>query len=159
MIVTGQKQHIVDVLFMIALFCVFASSALFVVLIGANVYRQTTEQMDQTDISRTSLLYLSEKIRQSDRVGSISIGTVGGQDALILEQELEGNDYLTYIYSYDGFLRELFVSKEHQVSPEEGQEILQLKEMQIRQKDGMYWFTATDENDHTHFICLRSKCG
>lgn len=35
------SRHIVDILFVLALFCVFAASALMLVTIGANVYKQT----------------------------------------------------------------------------------------------------------------------
>ena len=42
-----QKDHVVDFLFTLALFCVFAASALTVVVTGANVYRQTVRRMDQ----------------------------------------------------------------------------------------------------------------
>ena len=51
----AQKGHVVDFLFTLALFCVFAASALMVVVIGANVYRQTVRGMDSNYDSRTSL--------------------------------------------------------------------------------------------------------
>ena len=58
----AQKGHVVDFLFTLALFCVFAASALMVVVIGANVYRQTVRGMDSNYDSRTSLTYLTEKV-------------------------------------------------------------------------------------------------
>lgn len=38
--VKQEKNHIVDVLFVLALFVVFTLSALVLVILGANVYRQ-----------------------------------------------------------------------------------------------------------------------
>lgn len=73
----AQKGHVVDFLFTLALFCVFAASALMVVVIGANVYRQTVRGMDSNYDSRTSLTYLTEKVRQNDAANAVTIRSVG----------------------------------------------------------------------------------
>lgn len=83
----AQKGHVVDFLFTLALFCVFAASALMVVVIGANVYRQTVRGMDSNYDSRTSLTYLTEKVRQNDAANAVTIRSVGDSPALVLSQQ------------------------------------------------------------------------
>ena len=70
-----QDKHIVDVLFVIGLFCIFALSSFFLISIGANIYRKTVAHMDENFNTRTSLSYVVEKIRQADSEGAVSIGT------------------------------------------------------------------------------------
>ena len=48
----NENKHMVDVLFVIILFCVFAVSALILVMIGANVYKKTVNDMDSNFNSR-----------------------------------------------------------------------------------------------------------
>ena len=63
----GQRSsHIIDLLFVLSLFCVFTVCAFLVVSIGANVYRATAENMENTYSTRTALAYVTEKLRQHD---------------------------------------------------------------------------------------------
>ena len=67
--VKQERNHIVDVLFVLALFVVFTLSALVLVILGANVYRQTVSYMDENYEARTAYSYLTEKVRQNDVYG------------------------------------------------------------------------------------------
>lgn len=42
-----QKNHVVDLLFSLALFCVFAASALTIVIMGADVYQKSVNDNEQ----------------------------------------------------------------------------------------------------------------
>ena len=84
--VKQERNHIVDVLFVLALFVVFTLSALVLVILGANVYRQTVSYMDENYEARTAYSYLTEKVRQNDVYGSIYVGELECQDVLIKEK-------------------------------------------------------------------------
>jgi len=149
-----QKQrHIVDILFVIALFCVFAVSALMLVLIGSNVYRKTVARMDDNYNTRTSLAYVTEKIHQFDETDAIEIGTLGDTDALILKTTTESNQYLTYIYMNDGYLKELFAAADADLAPEAGQNILPIQDFQLQKiNNKLYQFTICTEDDHAYTL-------
>lgn len=66
-----EKHYIVDILFVLALFGVFAVSALALVTIGADVYQHTVEDMGVNYESRTAVSYIMEKVRQNDTADSI----------------------------------------------------------------------------------------
>ena len=59
-----QRNHVIDFIFPISLFFVFAVSSLVVILLAANIYRSTTRESIDQDASRTVLSYISEKIHQ-----------------------------------------------------------------------------------------------
>ena len=58
----AQKGHVVDFLFTLALFCVFAASALMVVVIGANVYRHKGSVKQKLVIVGTKNTYWEKEI-------------------------------------------------------------------------------------------------
>ena len=106
-----EKHFIVDILFVLALFGVFAVSALALVTIGADVYQHTVQDMSTNYESRTAVSYITEKIRQSDTDGSVLLTTLEEVPALCLTSQLEGETYCTYLYLYDGQLKELFMKQ------------------------------------------------
>ena len=156
-----QKQrHIVDILFVLALFCIFALSALMLVLIGSNVYRKTVANMDDNYNTRTSLAYVTEKIHQFDETDAIEIGTLGDRDALILKTNTESSQYYTYIYMNDGYLKELFVSADSDLAPEAGQNILPIEDFQLNKiNNKLYQFTISvdDKNQYTLYVSTHSE--
>lgn len=105
-------KHIVDVLFVLALFGIFAASALMLVTLGANVYKQTVSHMDGNYTERTAYAYITEKIRQNNSEGAISIAELEGTPALVFTTTLEETEYCTYLYYYDGYLKELSLRKD-----------------------------------------------
>ena len=107
-----EKKHVTELLFTVALFCVFLISAVFVIVIGANVYRNTQKASDANYGMRTSLSYIMEKIRQGDVNGGISIGELNdGTPALLIASDYQDISYTTYIYSSGGEMKELFIRK------------------------------------------------
>lgn len=111
-VVENENKHIVDVLFVLALFGVFAASALMLVTLGANVYKQTVAHMDENYEERTAYAYITEKIRQNNTDGAISVEELEGAPALVFTQHVSDVEYCTYLYFYDGYLKELSLRKD-----------------------------------------------
>lgn len=141
-----SKEHFVDIVFTLSLFCVFAASALLVVLIGSNVYRSTAGQMAENNSSHTALSYISEKIRQADGIGDITITRLSGTDALALTDQYDGQDYITYIYEDQNELKELFAKADTSLSVESGQSITDITSLKMEEvREGLYHFTVSTE--------------
>lgn len=137
------KHHIVDTFFTLALFCVFTISALIVMAIGVNVYQNTTKSSTEHYNLRTSFSYITEKIRQADANGAISIGKVGAVNALCLSQTIEGTAYVTYIYPHENELKELFAKADTDVDPSMGTTITPLQGFDLTPtSNGMYQMTC-----------------
>lgn len=111
------------------LFAVFAVCVLAVLLTGAGTYRRLTERDRAAFGSRTAVRYVTTRVRQADRAEGLSLRKIDGLDALVLTEQIDGEPYETWIYCYDGQLRELFVRGGTQVQPESGGTVLAMESL------------------------------
>ena len=148
-----RQKSIVDVIFMIAVFGVFMLSALFVVLFGAKIYKRTAHDMTANFNSRTSLAYVTEKIHQHDRKGGVDITIADGKPLLKLTQYINSDEYCTYLYEHDGYLKELTAKGDIQLVKNAGKNILPISSFDaVKVSDSLYFFTMADaEGNVTRF--------
>lgn len=155
-----EKKHMVDFLFPIALFFVFAFSALTVILLATNIYREATESSSLNYTAGTSLSYIGEKIRQNDQSDAVSIGSIDGCESLILKQNRNGENYLTYIYVNQGNLSELFVKEGVTALASAGTVIMPVTDFTMEQRsDGLYAFTCTDTKGESSSAVVGVRSG
>lgn len=128
-----NKKHVIDMIFPVALFFVFAASSLLVILFAASIYQRTTVLAEGNYQSRTALAYVTGKIHQGDENGGVSLGRFEGHDSVIIQQTYGTQRFVTYIYEEDGILRELFLLEGKAVSGAEGREIMEIHELQMEQ--------------------------
>lgn len=151
-----QKRHVIDFIFPVALFFVFAVSSLIVVLLATRIYKSTTEESQEQYTSRTALSYITEKVRQNDEAGAVSVGELDGADCLMLKSQC--SDYTTYIYEHDGALKELSVKEGVKPSPLAGELILEVESFQAESlSEGLFRFTITTEQNNTHSVMVGTK--
>ena len=154
----NESRHMVDILFVLTLFCVFAVCSILLIAVGAKVYQNTLNSMETHFTSTTSLSYITEKIRQNDDAGKIKVEEFGGNDALVMLSEYNDEEYCTYIYSYAGQLKELFTKKNITLSPEAGRNILEISEFSITEiDDGLFEITLVDDEHRSETILIASK--
>ena len=150
-----RQKHIIDFIFPVALFFVFALCALTVLLLSARIYQSTTDSSSRNYTARTGLSYVSEKIHQNDTDGQIQIGTFNGQDALILTQTVEDSAYQTYIYAYKGELKELFLKENTAADLSAGTTILEIQDFSMEKSaKNLLHFSCTDTNGKTASIVV-----
>lgn len=155
-----KRKHMIDVLFPVALFFVFALSALTTILLAARIYQNTTEHSTLNYTSRTSLSYISEKLHQNDYDGSIYTGSFDGCDAIVMEQTHENETYYTYIYAYDQELKELFIKKGVDASASSGRTILEVEDFSIEQlSDQLLRISCSDQKGRqaSTIVSVKSK--
>lgn len=153
-----NNRHMVEFLFVICLFCVFAGTALVVVLFGANTYRSVAAKMDENYSIRTSLSYITEKIHQSeaDENGGAVISSVGGHTALALKSKLQKVSYTTYIYESKGSICELLIRSDRKPDINEGKNIISVADFHIYKKGkNIIGLSATDKTGHTITTYIR----
>lgn len=155
-----RSGHMMDTLFTLALFCVLAATALMVVTIGANVYKDVIARMDDNFSSSTALTYISNKIRQNDELGGISVQEVDGTPALVLETTRNENTYQTWIYHDSGYLKEVMVAAGEPVSLESGLSIIEVSRFYIQQEsDELMRFTSQDKDGTTVSMLVHMRTG
>lgn len=153
------RRHTVDVLFTLALFCVLAASSLLVAVLGAQVYEGIASRMGDHYTSRTTLSYIINKVRQNDQNGGVRLGELGDGPALVMEEELGGSLYQTWIYQSGGELRELLTRADNPIRPEDGQSIMAVDHLVIEQAgEGLFRLSVrTGSGEDTVLVSTRSR--
>ena len=157
----NDKRHVIDTVFVICLLLLFLISALTVISIGASIYKKNVEQTSNNYAQRVSIAYVTEKVRQSDQNGKIFVQELLGTNVLVFQQTINDALYNTYIYSYDGYLMELFARDDlNNFYPQTGQKILKLHSFDVeRTNDNLLRATVTEEDgsQETVFISIHSE--
>lgn len=126
--VIKEKQRIrVDSAGVFLLGAVFLFLSIGLVLLGGSLYSHITAGANKYDQTRTVFSYIANQVRRADINGSVEVGEWAGQEALLLNQDFDGWLFVTYLYYYDGALRELFVEKGAELDPEAGLAIVRLE--------------------------------
>ncbi|MCM1284147.1 MAG: DUF4860 domain-containing protein [Muribaculaceae bacterium] len=148
----------IDTVFLVLLFSLFAVTAFTLVLVGAKQYQLTADAMNGNYELRTTTSYLREKIRQYDTDAGVMVEEFAGSSALTLENRIDDKTYRTYIYYYDGALRELVVGENAVYTPETGQEIITLSGFAPELvHSGLIRVVLTDTEGIRHELCLDTK--
>lgn len=158
----SKRHHVIDFIFPIALFFVFAVSALIVILLATNIYKSVTENSKELYTSRTALSYISEKIRQNDTAGAVSIGTLDGTDSLIIKETINDTTYTTYIYEQKHMLKELYIKEGVTPSLDAGKDILEIENFQAKKiTDTLFEFTIVTDDGTADSVTvgLKSRLG
>lgn len=129
----------------ILLSALFAGSAFLVLLFGARVYESVLNQSAEAYTSRTLLTYITEKIRHSDSEGNVAVRETNGISALVLESEQADEKIRTYIYEYEGSVRELTVTSAAKWNPEDGDAIFRVSDFEAEEmQPGLLYFSCAD---------------
>jgi hypothetical protein len=132
-----KERHAIRVdsagVFLLGAMFLFLSIGL--VMLGGSLYRQIMTKSNENDEARTTFSYISNQVHRADSGGGISVGEFGGHQALLLEQDYGEWQFVTYLYYYDGALRELFVEKGTELDPGTGLPIVWLEDMGFEMDD------------------------
>jgi hypothetical protein len=144
-------------MFTLMLLCIFALSAIFVAVLGAKVYANSAEKLQANFDTRTSIIYLSEKIRTCPG-DAYRVQEMNGSKALVLSQEVDGTTYEAWIYVHEEKLCEAVVLAGDTVSTAGGQQIMPLRSLDAELTGGGIRITVvtTEDQESTTFISRRT---
>ena len=120
--------------------------------------------------TRTSVSYVTEKLRQhdialtsdSDGESGVCLSELAGYPALLFKQENSGKEYFTYLYFYEGHLKELLIDSNTQLgnsAPAAGQNIMELSDFTIEQpKDNLFCVTLVLPEGDSYQFYISSHC-
>lgn len=149
----------VGTLFTMLLFLVFVLCALFTVLTGGKVYENISTRMDQTYTGSVALQYVANKVRQGDLAGQVSVRDIEGTPVLELVEDIDGEDYLTWIYYLDGSIRELFTFADSGLTLQDGLEILECGGLSFTQDGKLLTIETRGDGGGSLILSLRSAGG
>ena len=148
----------------LALTCIFGVTLLMGIFAGASVYQRVGDRVDRSAQDRVGLTYLTAKVRAFDQklpdgTSAVQVGTLEGRDALYLLESIDGVDYETILYVYDGQLREMLCLRGNEQDPAFGEVIGPAQSLRI-EKPGenllQLEYTREDGRTNTACVCLRS---
>lgn len=135
---TKQKKHSIDSLFSFLLLLVFFLFTVFLAQMGSAIYKNGVSHLNENYTSRTAIAYLTEKVRQHDKSGSIFLTSVEDLPAIAFFDTIEEADgqtgsFLTYVYFSDHTLYELFVRESTVPEKALGTPIVELSDFEIEE--------------------------
>lgn len=138
--------HSADTFFVLILFAVFVLTALFISATGALAYKKSAIQMEERFNKQTCISYITAKIRSNNESGKISVIDFNGKEALCFSDTFGEAVYNTYIYQYDGMVRELFCNAEITPDPSAGSALTEASELSFKKEGSLYAITVTDKD-------------
>lgn len=125
-----QKLWMVNFISVLAILGVFAIGSLVLCNVGVRVYKNIVVNNNENFKQRTSLLYVSTKLRQYDQADAISMREIEGINVLVL-QEPVNTEYETYIYFQDGAIKELLTEKANPAKLNAGLSVVEVQDFQM----------------------------
>lgn len=138
----GKRSRLLETMPNFLLFFLFACCMFLVLLSGAKVYKNVSGVMEEQFSIHTCVSYVTAKVRHYDREGAVSVGKIGEEAAILLQEEIDGEHYVTYLYCSDGNLMELFCSADMEVLPVDGQAIMSLDALTASMENGLLSFSC-----------------
>ena len=100
---------LIPVLFVLTLFLLLSVLSVSVILAGSTVFEKISDDMESNYQRRVTFSYLTTKIRQNDSAGNITVVNKDGTDMIAIK---ESEKEVTYIYYYDGYIRDIMLEVE-----------------------------------------------
>ena len=139
--------HSIDAVFVLFLFALFVTMALLVTSYCAVAYKNSAQQTEERFNKQTCINYVTAKIRASNEENKITIKDIEGTNALCISDSFNGAEYSTYIYQYDGMIRELFVNNKAGIDLSAGSPLTEASFLSFYLEDGLFRCELTDLND------------
>lgn len=158
-----RQRHAMDSVFSLLVFAVFTACILLVLLLGVRSYQKVEEAGGEAFDRRIGLHYIQAKLRRNDRAAGVEAGPFSPQypqiQSLLLHEDLEGTDYTTRIYFYDGYIRELFSETGLELDPEAGQQVLAAGGLELELENGLLNVVCLDEQGLSSQLWLSLRGG
>ncbi|HHZ02217.1 MAG TPA: DUF4860 domain-containing protein [Tissierellia bacterium] len=143
----NAKQFSFNFIFIMLLYIIIVILSIGIISLGKNIYDNINEDRNTNYELRVSLSYIANKIRQSDKEGTIEIRSLHNRDALLINEVYDGESYETWIYFYEDGLYEMFTDEGASFELSDGMKIVDVDEFRIDKiKNNLYKFTAESNN-------------
>lgn len=154
-------SHMIGDLFTFALFGVFLLLSLLIVVIGVEGYRSVVSVGESVGGVRTSLGYISGKVRSNAARDGVHMEQHDGVDTLVLTENISGKPYLTVIYHKDGMLYELYTSADgYEFYPEDGEPLIEIADLHMAcLQDDLLQLSTETEDGRAQTLHLHMRAG
>lgn len=146
-----MNKSLSDLFFSLSLLVVFVICAISLLFYQIQGYEQLQASAELSEEQNLPVAYLRTVFHQRTQDEVIQKSMIDTAPCIRIENEKAQTT--TYIYVYDGYLRELYVSNTAQVNIEDGDALVALKELQIDQQGTVFTFLLKDQ-EHSNTLRL-----
>ncbi len=150
--------HSMQGVFVFVLLGLFAVMSTLMVLLGAQMYRNTVDHATENNEGRVLGAYVRSMIRAEDSAGDVSIEDHDGVNTLALYEMIDDERYVTWLYCYNGMMYEQFTGADRQFNPMSGTEICPAKAFAPRLEDNLLTVNVVDGADRTDTVRVALRC-
>ena len=129
--------HSMQGAFVFVLLGLFAVMSTLMVLLGAQMYRNTVDHAAANNEGRVLGAYVRSMIRAEDGADDVAVENFGGMPVLALSEHIDGEDYVTWLYCHEGQLFEQYTSAGHDFEPDSGTAICPAQRFEPTLSDGL----------------------
>ena len=154
-----EKRNQFPFILIMLLYLIIVILSVLIIFLGKNIYDNINEERNTNYNLRVSLSYIANKIRQSDKSGSVEIKQVNGENALVLNEEYDDEQYQTWIYFYEGGIYEMFTDSENTFDLSDGMKLVDADVFNIeKDRDDLYrFYAASNEKSSELYLSIYSK--
>ena len=113
-------QHGMQGVFVFVLLGLFAVMSTLMVLLGAQMYRNTVDRATANNEDRVLGAYVRSMVRAEDAADAVSTEQIDGVKTLALRETLDGSDFVTWLYCWEDQMYEQFTEAGEDFRPMSG---------------------------------------
>ena len=151
-------QHSMHGVFVFVLLGLFAVMSTLMVLLGAQMYRNTVDRSTANNEDRVLSAYVRSMIRAEDTSGAMEIGEYDGVKALAMREDLDGEAYVTWLYCYEGQMYEWFTSDDGEFRPESGTAICPAQRFEPSLDNGLLTVNLVNAKGEPETVRVALRC-
>ena len=151
-------QHSMQGVFVFVLLGLFAVMSTLMVLLGAQMYRNTVDRSTANNEDRVLSAYVRSMIRAEDTSGAMEIGEYDGVKALAMREDLDGEAYVTWLYCYEGQMYEWFTSDDGEFRPESGTAICPAQRFEPSLDNGLLTVNLVNAKGEPETVRVALRC-
>ena len=152
-------QHSMQGVFVFVLLGLFAVMSTLMVLLGAQMYRNTVDRSTANNEDRVLSAYVRSMIRAEDTRDAMVVGEYDGVKTLAMREDLDGEPYVTWLYCYDGQMYEYFTSDDGTFNPESGTAICLAQRFEPSLENGLLTVDMINGKGEPETVRVALRCG
>ena len=157
---TKGVKHSMQGVFVFVLLGLFALMSTLMVLLGAQMYRKTVDNASDNNNNRVLSAYVRSMVRALDTYDAVRIEEHEGITAIALYDSIDemGDSTSTWIYLYDGYVRENYVISGIEFDPEDGEQVAPANKFEPVLQGGLLTVEMANEYDEPSTVNVALRC-
>ena len=151
-------SHSMQGVFVFVLLGLFALMSTLMVLLGAQMYRGTVDRSVKNNDYRVLSAYVRSMVRAEDGAGAVTVEERDGSPVVAMREVIDDEEYVTWIYQYEGQLYELFTDLEEDFDPEAGTAICAANSFEASMEGDLLTVRMTDGAGEPCTVQVALRC-